>query len=103
MTKFISLGLVALSLGGCVTTGDNNAANRSLQSGGYEADVRGVAKPALFGIFYTYVSHEAWPSGYVQYFPGTSQDTRYPGQCGPVPFNPNKGDYFDRKGNVRPC
>lgn len=102
MTRFFLLCLVAVVLGGCLSPGEN-VASRSLWSGQYEADVKAVLKPAFFVAFYTYVSHEAWPDSSVSYFPGTSQDTRYPGQCGPVPFNPNKGDRFRRDGTTVPC
>lgn len=101
MGKFILSVCAGLLLAGCVTA--DNPAVRSQYSGQYESRVVGIAKPALFGVFYTFVSHEAWPSGYTSYFPGTSQDTRYPGQCGPVPFNPNEGDRFNRNGTTSRC
>ena len=102
MGKFILSVCTGLLLSGCAVLGDNPAI-RSQYSGQYENRVVGVAKPALFGIFYTYVSHEAWPSGYTPWVPGTSQDTRYPGQCGPVPFKPNQGDRFNPNGTTSPC
>lgn len=100
--RVIFLVGTALLLSGCAIPGDD-AATRSQSTGQYQADTFAVVKPTAFGLFYTYVSHEAWPNGYTQYFPGTSQDTRYPGQCGPVPFNPNQGDRFKRDGTVVPC
>lgn len=102
MGRFFLLVFVALALGACVTT-DQNPAVRSQRTGQYEANMSGFAKPTAFGVFYAFFSHEAWPDSSVYYFPGTSQDTRYPGQCGPEPLNPNKGDYFTPKGNVRRC